>query len=86
MTAGPLARFTVLDLTRVRAGPTAVRYFVTRDMVRPESVSVFSDSAATATLSCIAATCSISRSGHKMLPEHLDCMGAKQNGWKTHYY
>jgi crotonobetainyl-CoA:carnitine CoA-transferase CaiB-like acyl-CoA transferase len=26
MTAGPLARFTVLDLTRVRAGPTAVRY------------------------------------------------------------
>ena len=27
MTAGPLARFTVLDLTRVRAGPTAVRYF-----------------------------------------------------------
>lgn len=25
MTAGPLARFTVLDLTRVRAGPTAVR-------------------------------------------------------------
>ena len=27
MTAGPLARYTVLDLTRVRAGPTAVRYF-----------------------------------------------------------
>jgi formyl-CoA transferase len=27
MTAGPLARFTVLDLTRVRAGPTAARYF-----------------------------------------------------------
>ena len=27
MTAGPLSRFTVLDLTRVRAGPTAVRYF-----------------------------------------------------------
>jgi crotonobetainyl-CoA:carnitine CoA-transferase CaiB-like acyl-CoA transferase len=27
MTAGPLARFTVLDLTRVRAGPTCVRYF-----------------------------------------------------------
>ena len=27
MTAGPLARFTVLDLTPVRAGPTAVRYF-----------------------------------------------------------
>ena len=26
MTAGPLSRFTVLDLTRVRAGPTAVRY------------------------------------------------------------
>src|SRR5258708_38024105 len=26
MTAGPLARFTVLDLTRVRAGPTAERY------------------------------------------------------------
>src|SRR3954447_23526342 len=26
MTAGPLARFTVLDLTRVRAGPTCVRY------------------------------------------------------------
>src|ERR1700722_6751416 len=26
MTAGPLARFTVLDLTRVRAGPPAVRY------------------------------------------------------------
>ena len=26
MTAGPLARFKVLDLTRVRAGPTAVRY------------------------------------------------------------
>src|SRR5258708_30427879 len=26
MTAGPLARFTVLDLTRVRAGPTAVRH------------------------------------------------------------
>src|ERR1041384_2592180 len=27
MTAGPLSRFTVLDLTRVRAGPTCVRYF-----------------------------------------------------------
>ena len=27
MTAGPLAKYTVLDLTRVRAGPTAVRYF-----------------------------------------------------------
>jgi formyl-CoA transferase len=27
MTAGPLSRFTVLDLTRVRAGPTAARYF-----------------------------------------------------------
>src|SRR5258708_14490370 len=27
MTAGPLCRFTVLDLTRVRAGPTAARYF-----------------------------------------------------------
>src|SRR3979490_127843 len=27
MTAGPLARYTVLDLTRVRAGPTCVRYF-----------------------------------------------------------
>ena len=27
MTAGPLARFTVLDLTRVRAGPTSVRQF-----------------------------------------------------------
>src|SRR5260370_35015724 len=27
LTAGPLARFTVLDLTRVRAGPPAVRYF-----------------------------------------------------------
>ena len=26
MSAAPLARFTVLDLTRVRAGPTAVRY------------------------------------------------------------
>ena len=26
MTAGPLARFNVLDLTRVRAGQTAVRY------------------------------------------------------------
>src|SRR5262245_35442431 len=26
MTTGPLSRFTVLDLTRVRAGPTAVRY------------------------------------------------------------
>ena len=26
MAPGPLARFTVLDLTRVRAGPTAVRY------------------------------------------------------------
>ena len=25
MAAGPLARFKVLDLTRVRAGPTAVR-------------------------------------------------------------
>ena len=25
MTAGPLSRFTVLDLTRVRAGPTCVR-------------------------------------------------------------
>jgi crotonobetainyl-CoA:carnitine CoA-transferase CaiB-like acyl-CoA transferase len=27
MTAGPLSRYTVLDLTRVRAGPTCVRYF-----------------------------------------------------------
>jgi formyl-CoA transferase len=27
MIKGPLSRFTVLDLTRVRAGPTAVRYF-----------------------------------------------------------
>jgi crotonobetainyl-CoA:carnitine CoA-transferase CaiB-like acyl-CoA transferase len=27
MAAGPLSRFTVLDLTRVRAGPTCVRYF-----------------------------------------------------------
>jgi formyl-CoA transferase len=27
MVAGPLSRFTVLDLTRVRAGPTCVRYF-----------------------------------------------------------
>src|SRR5437868_8488032 len=27
MTAGPLSRFTVLDLARVRAGPTAARYF-----------------------------------------------------------
>jgi formyl-CoA transferase len=27
MASGPLSRFTVLDLTRVRAGPTAVRYF-----------------------------------------------------------
>jgi crotonobetainyl-CoA:carnitine CoA-transferase CaiB-like acyl-CoA transferase len=27
MTAGPLSHFTVLDLTRVRAGPTCVRYF-----------------------------------------------------------
>ena len=25
--AGPLSRFTVLDLTRVRSGPTAVRQF-----------------------------------------------------------
>ena len=25
MTTGPLARFKVIDLTRVRAGPTAVR-------------------------------------------------------------
>ena len=27
MTAGPLSRFTVLDLTHARAGPTAVRQF-----------------------------------------------------------
>ena len=42
MTAGPLARFTVLDLTRVRAGPTCVKQFADfgADVVKIENTEL----------------------------------------------